>query len=139
MIIRIGDQKLDSSIVVEESETKQDNPQGIEYLIDPWEYSLRMWDRIFLVSCVIGVLIDPLFLYIPVINEEYKCLRKDERMMIVAIVIRSITDLAYILQMAVRVGSALKMAKKLHSSIWTGLPWSYLLLDILAILPFPQV
>ncbi|KAL5568136.1 hypothetical protein UlMin_024711 [Ulmus minor] len=139
--LRIGDQKQDSCIMVEESETKQDNqkPQGRKYLPNPWESSLGMWDKIFIASCLIGVLIDPLFLYIPVINEEDKCLRKDETMMIVAISIRYIRDLAYILQMAVRVGSALKMAMKHHSSIWTGLPWFYLLLDILAILPFPQV
>ncbi|KAL5568235.1 hypothetical protein UlMin_024810 [Ulmus minor] len=139
--LRIGDQKLDSSIVVEESETKLDNqkPQGIKYLPNPWESSPGMWDKIFLISCVIGVLIDPLFLYIPVINEDNKCLRRDETMKILAIFIRSITDFAYILQMAVRLGSASKMAKKLHSSKWTRLPWSYLLIDILAILPLPQV
>ncbi|KAL5555187.1 hypothetical protein UlMin_037423 [Ulmus minor] len=143
--LRIGDEMPNSdSIVGEESGNKQDclKSQGSmigKNVLNPWESSPRLWSKIFIVSCVIGVLIDPLFLYIPIINEGKKCLRRDETMKNLALVLRSITDFAYIWHIFVRLQSALKMAKKLDLSILTGLPWSYLLIDILAILPIPQV
>ncbi|KAL5568102.1 hypothetical protein UlMin_024677, partial [Ulmus minor] len=91
--------------------------------------SSRRWPEVFLISCVIGVLIDPLFLYIPVIDETDKCLRRNETMKVIALVLRSITDFAYVAHIIVRLQSALKRE---------GFPLSDLLIDILAILPIPQ-
>lgn len=88
---------------------------------------------------MIGVSIDPLFLYIPIINEENKCLAMDEHIEQAALVLRTVTDLAYVVHIIFRLRTALTMAKELGLSIYTGLPWSYLLIDILAILPLPQV
>ena len=62
--------------------------------LNPWESSPQLWSKIFIVSCIIGVLTDPLFLYIPIINEEEKCLRRDKTMKNLALVFRSITDFA---------------------------------------------
>uniref|UniRef100_A0A7N2RAF5 Cyclic nucleotide-binding domain-containing protein n=1 Tax=Quercus lobata TaxID=97700 RepID=A0A7N2RAF5_QUELO len=61
---------------------------------------LQMWNMMFVVSCTIAVSVDPLFFYLPVINEE------------------TITD-------------AWRIAKRYLLS--------YYLIDILAILPIPQV
>ena len=57
----------------------------------------------------------------------------------VALILRSTTDFAYVLHIIVRLQSASKMAQQLKLSIWKGFPWLYLVTDILAILPFPQV
>ncbi|PON60396.1 Voltage dependent potassium channel [Parasponia andersonii] len=99
----------------------------------------RLWNKIFLVSCVIGVTIDPLFLYIPIINDDKKCLEMDYHMKNAALVLRSLTDFAYVLHLIFRLRSALLMSKELSISTFTGLPWSYLLIDVLAILALPQV
>ncbi|KAL5568128.1 hypothetical protein UlMin_024703 [Ulmus minor] len=126
-------------------ETRDENPKAEgsntgKFFLNAWEMSSpRWWPEIFLISCVIGVLIDPLFLYIPVIDDDNKCLRRNETMKEIALVLRSITDFIYILHIIVRLQSASKLAKALRTSILKGLPWSYLLIDILAILPIPQV
>lgn len=99
----------------------------------------RMWRRIFLASCVIGVAIDPLFLFIPVINEEKKCLTMDGNMKKVALFLRTATDLIYFLHLIVRYVSASTTANKFSLSMRTGFPWLNLLINILAIIPLPQV
>ncbi|PON97033.1 Ion transport domain containing protein [Trema orientale] len=112
---------------------------NIEKILNPWASYSRFWSKIFLASCVIGVSVDPLFLYIPIIHEEKKCLAMDENMKIVAVVLRTLTDFTYVLHLIFRLKNALTMAKLLGSSIYKGFPWPYLLIDILAILPIPQV
>ncbi|KAL5568101.1 hypothetical protein UlMin_024676 [Ulmus minor] len=111
----------------------------VKKILNAWESSPRGWHVIFLISCVIGVLSDPLFLYIPIINEDDKCLRRDEKLKNIALILRSTSDFFYILHIIARLLSALKMAKQLKSSLRKGFPWWYFLSVILAILPLPQV
>ena len=112
---------------------------NIEKILSPWASYSRSWSKIFLVSCVIGVLIDPFFLYIPIINEDKKCLAMDQKMKIIALILRTLTDFTHLLNFIFRLESALHMAKLLGSPIYIGFPWLYLLMDVLAILPIPQV
>lgn len=120
-------------------DTPKEHVTKVQKLVNPWSSYSQLWNKIFLASCVIGVSIDPLFLYVPIINEDEKCLDMDQNIMYVALVLRTITDFAYVLHLIFRLRSALAMARELGLSIFTGLPWSYLLIDVLAILPFPQV
>ncbi|KAF5451081.1 hypothetical protein F2P56_031381 [Juglans regia] len=53
---------------------------------------LRIWKLIFLVSCVFSVSVDPLFLYLPVINDERKCVAIDRRLHVIASCLRSVLD-----------------------------------------------
>lgn len=115
------------------------NDNRVERILNPWGSYPEFWNKIFLASCVIGVTIDPLFLYIPIINEEKKCLAMDENIKFMALLLRSVTDFAYVFHIIFRLRNASAMARELGLSIYTGLPWSYLLIDILAILPIPQV
>ncbi|KAL6142118.1 hypothetical protein ACLB2K_060401 [Fragaria x ananassa] len=50
----------------------------------------------FIYSSCITMLLDPLFLYVPLINEETKCLRPDKALMTAALILRTITDLRYV-------------------------------------------
>ncbi|KAL6286635.1 hypothetical protein ACE6H2_011025 [Prunus campanulata] len=52
--------------------------------------------KIFITSCVLGVFLDPLFLYIPLLNHDLKCLRLDNTIKIIALVSRLFTDLFYV-------------------------------------------
>ncbi|XP_021819153.1 uncharacterized protein LOC110761081 isoform X1 [Prunus avium] len=52
--------------------------------------------KIFITSCVLGVFLDPLFLYIPLLNHDLKCVRLDNTIKIIALVLRLFTDLFYV-------------------------------------------
>ncbi|EXB40710.1 hypothetical protein L484_007293 [Morus notabilis] len=135
----LDDEAIVALRVVEENQVVDQEPKSkktkiLEQILNPNPWS--PWSKIFLISCVIGVAIDPFFLYIPILDEDKKCVKMDEKMKTFALFVRTATDMAYVLHFTVRIGSAFAMAK--DSSIFDVLPWSYLLIDILAILPIPQ-
>ncbi|KAI4383160.1 hypothetical protein MLD38_009034 [Melastoma candidum] len=117
--------------------------------LDPQGPFLQKWNKIFVLSCVLAFSVDPLFFYIPIINPKQKCLDLDEKMEITASVLRSFTDIFYVLHIilqfrtgfiapssrvfgrGVLVEDTLAIAKKYICS--------YFLIDILAVLPLPQV
>ncbi|PSS28805.1 Cyclic nucleotide-gated ion channel like [Actinidia chinensis var. chinensis] len=118
-------------------------------ILDPQGSFLQKWNKIFVLSCVLAVSVDPLFFYIPVIDDEKKCLGLDKKLQVTAIVLRFFTDIFYIIHIifqfhtgfiapssrvfgrGVLVKDAWEIAKRYLSS--------YFLVDILAVLPLPQV
>ncbi|TYJ38507.1 hypothetical protein E1A91_A05G447900v1 [Gossypium mustelinum] len=66
-------------------------------VLDPQGPFLQRWNKIFVLSCIIAVSIDPLFFYVPVVNDDKKCLALDEKMETTACVLRSFTDIFYII------------------------------------------
>ncbi|KAF8380074.1 hypothetical protein HHK36_027544 [Tetracentron sinense] len=118
-------------------------------ILDPQGSFLQKWNKIFVLSCVIAVSLDPLFFYIPVIDGKKKCLDLDRKLEITVSVLRSFTDIFYILHIifqfrtgfiapssrvfgrGVLVEDSLAIARRYLSS--------YFLIDILAVLPLPQV
>ncbi|KAL6270112.1 hypothetical protein ACE6H2_027023 [Prunus campanulata] len=105
---------------------------------------LSKWKWAFLASCVFGVLIDPLFFYIPIVNKNTKCIGLDNSLKGAVISLRSTTDLFYVVNIVIQihivltkgtilVEDALAMAKR----IWRIS--SHIVIDILAVLPIPQV
>ena len=54
---------------------------------------LQLWRIIFGVSCVIAVVLDPLFFYVPVINEDKKCIGMDKKLGAISLILRSVTDI----------------------------------------------
>ncbi|XP_048325807.2 cyclic nucleotide-gated ion channel 1 isoform X1 [Ziziphus jujuba] len=113
---------------------------------------LPILKKVFLVSCVIAITLDPLFLYVPYINERKKCLEMDQTLKIVALVLRCCTDISYLIYIIfhTRNGFQRKAARALATAQKSGfigkaeaiswrIPWSLMLIDIPAILPLPQV
>ncbi|GJM90770.1 hypothetical protein PR202_ga07081 [Eleusine coracana subsp. coracana] len=49
-------------------------------VLDPQGPFLQRWNKIFVISCLVAVFVDPLFLYIPIINGENNCLYLDEKL-----------------------------------------------------------
>ncbi|XP_058100370.1 cyclic nucleotide-gated ion channel 1-like [Magnolia sinica] len=117
-------------------------------ILDPQGAFLQRWNKIFVLSCVIAVSMDPLFLYIPFINEG-KCLDLDHKLVIAASVLRTFTDVFYVLHIffqfrtgfiapSSRVfGRGVLVADSLAIARRYLLP--YFLIDVLAVLPIPQV
>lgn len=148
-----GETEVDS----DEKKTAKRDINPVRWLIrkcniDPHGRFIRTWDLIFLLSCLIAVSVDPLFFYLPVINEDRKCLTLDNRLKITATCLRSVLDFISFADIILRficpftkedapdqhhgqtnlVKDAWPIAKRYLFS-------RYFLIDILAILPAPQV
>lgn len=118
-------------------------------ILDPQGPFLLKWNKIFVLSCIIAVSLDPLFFYIPVIDNTRKCLDSDTKLQIVACVLRSLIDLFYILHIIFqfRTGFITPYSRVFgRGELIEDLPsiaerylCSYFVIDVLAVLPIPQV
>lgn len=118
-------------------------------VLDPQGPFLQKWNKIFVLSCVIAVSLDPLFFYVPVMDDDQKCLGLDKKMEITASVLRSFTDIFYILHIVLqfRTGFIAPSSRVFGRGVLVEDAWaiakrylsSYFLIDILAVLPLPQV
>ncbi|KAL0547759.1 hypothetical protein IC582_012184 [Cucumis melo] len=124
-------------------------PKFWKKILDPNKPFLQQWNKIFVLSSVIAVAVDPLFFYIAGIDKKLYCLTVDRHLMIIACVLRSFFDLFYILHIIFEfrtgflppslpvfgsgelIKDPAKIAKKYLSSNF--------LIDILSILPLPQL
>ena len=150
VLFRIGNTegqvpKNDNGVYSEIERTRKQ----ILHILEPEGEFLQMWNVMFIVSCVIAVSLDPLFFYLHVINEDRKCLTLDRKLKIIAICLRSITDLIYLLNIILQFLCPYidEVARKRGETKVIMDAWliakryllSYFLIDILAILPLPQV
>ncbi|KAH0859305.1 hypothetical protein HID58_087566 [Brassica napus] len=118
-------------------------------ILDPQGSFLQKWNKIFVLACIVAVSVDPLFFYVPVLDKAKNCLDVDKKMQTTASVLRSITDIFYAIHMVfqfrtgfiapssrvfgrgVLVENRREIAKRYLSS--------HFIVDILAVLPLPQV
>ncbi|KAK2993856.1 hypothetical protein RJ640_003968, partial [Escallonia rubra] len=118
-------------------------------VLDPQGPFLQRWNKFFVLACVIAVSLDPLFFYIPVINGKEKCLDLDNGLKIIACILRSVTDIFYILHIIFqfRTGFIAPSSRVFGRGELTEDPYaiarrylsSYFIIDLLAVLPLPQV
>ncbi|KAI3704841.1 hypothetical protein L1987_75070 [Smallanthus sonchifolius] len=117
--------------------------------LNPQGKFLQKWNKIFVLSCVIAVSVDPLFFYIPIVKDDKKCLDLDNKLQITASVLRSFTDIFYIVHIIFqfRTGFIPPSSRVFGRGVLVEDAWeiakrylsSYFLVDILAVLPLPQV
>ncbi|KAI3771878.1 hypothetical protein L6452_03049 [Arctium lappa] len=118
-------------------------------ILDPQAKSLLMWNKFFVVSCILAVSIDPLFFYLPVFDQSKSCLGIDRKLAIIATTLRTVVDAFYLIHMALEFRTAYiapssrvfgrgelvidpaQIAKRY-------LRW-YFIIDLLAVLPIPQI
>ncbi|RAL46078.1 hypothetical protein DM860_006232 [Cuscuta australis] len=117
-------------------------------ILDPRGPTIRIWNKIFLVACLLSLFVDPLFFYLPVVGENF-CIDIEIKLEVALTIIRSIADIFYIIQIYVRFRTAFiapssrvfgrgelvidssKIALRyLRSGFW---------IDAIAALPLPQV
>ncbi|XP_057836863.1 probable cyclic nucleotide-gated ion channel 6 isoform X3 [Cryptomeria japonica] len=117
-------------------------------IFDPQDKFLQRWNRFLVISCIIAVSVDPLFFYLPVVDDESRCMGIDKKLAIVVTVLRSLTDILYLVHMALQFRTAfiapssrvfgrgelvidpIQIAKRYLST--------YFIIDFLAVLPLPQ-
>ncbi|XP_044502538.1 putative cyclic nucleotide-gated ion channel 13 isoform X2 [Mangifera indica] len=124
-------------------------PESGKKILNPQSQFLQRWNKIFMISCVIALAIDPLFFYIPVIDGKKKCLNVDFNLEISVCLFRTAVDLFYILHIIFQFrtgfispssrvfgrGELIDDPKAIAKRYLT----SYFVFDVLAILPLPQV
>ncbi|CAL5038787.1 unnamed protein product [Urochloa decumbens] len=110
---------------------------------------LQKWNRIFVISCIFAVSVDPLFLYIPVINDEKPCWSLDRNLEKAASVLRFFTDIFYILHIIFQFRTGYIASSPTtfgrgvliedRYAITKRYLSTYFFIDVFAILPIPQV
>ncbi|XP_059312479.1 cyclic nucleotide-gated ion channel 1-like [Lycium ferocissimum] len=118
-------------------------------ILDPQESFLQFWNKIFVLACIVSVAIDPLFFYIPVVDNTRKCLDLDHSLRIPISLLRLFTDLFYIYHIFLqfRTGFVAPSSRVFgrgelienSSLIVKRYLLPYFFIDILAVLPLPQM
>ncbi|XAR66752.1 hypothetical protein NMG60_11013079 [Bertholletia excelsa] len=118
-------------------------------IFDPQDKFLQLWNKLFVVSCILAVSVDPLFFYLPVFSRSLDCLGIDRKLAVIATTLRTIIDAFYLLHMALQFRTAyiapssrvfgrgelvidpVQIAKRYLRC--------YFIIDFLSILPLPQI
>ncbi|KAL5744793.1 hypothetical protein ACOSQ2_027909 [Xanthoceras sorbifolium] len=87
---------------------------------------------ILVLSCLSVILLDPLFFYIPVLNDVRKCIGYDKTLGMVASTLRTISDILYVMYIIIPLWKRLRSDSR-------KLMWILHLLYIMTFLPLPQV
>ncbi|KAK6122136.1 hypothetical protein DH2020_044126 [Rehmannia glutinosa] len=75
-------------------------------IFDPQDKLLTIWNKLFVMSCILGVSVDPLFFFLPVLNKSSICLDIDRKLAITATTLRTIVDAFYLIHMALQFRNA---------------------------------
>ncbi|XP_042401218.1 cyclic nucleotide-gated ion channel 17-like [Zingiber officinale] len=80
------------------------------WILDPESLSFIVWNRVFLVSCYIALIIDPMIFYWPMIKviaaDGSSCIDLDRRLSVSITLMSSVTNLFYLLNMVVKFHTA---------------------------------
>ncbi|KAE8703651.1 Cyclic nucleotide-gated ion channel 1 [Hibiscus syriacus] len=129
---------------------RKDNGMGTrKRILNPQGEFLQTWNKMFLLSCAVALAVDPLFFYIPVVDDFKKCLDLDKRLGIIASVLRSFVDAFYIIHIVFQFRTAfIAPSSRVFGrgeliddprAIAKRYLCKNFFIDILAILPLPQV
>ncbi|KAJ8759810.1 hypothetical protein K2173_009911 [Erythroxylum novogranatense] len=115
-------------------------------VLNPKSSFLQKWNMIFLLSCAISLLVDPVYLYTMIINRNRSCLDLDEKLAVVTTVLSSFVDVVNIIRIIFqfRTGylassSGISVLVEDNKKIVRRYLSSTFLIDIISVLPLPQV
>uniref|UniRef100_A0A1J3FLG3 Putative cyclic nucleotide-gated ion channel 10 n=1 Tax=Noccaea caerulescens TaxID=107243 RepID=A0A1J3FLG3_NOCCA len=118
-------------------------------IINPQGLFLQNWNKIFLFACVVALAIDPLFFYIPIVDGVRHCLTLDSKLEIAASLFRTLIDAFYIVHIVFQFRTAyIAPSSRVFGrgelvddakSIALKYISSYFIIDLLSILPLPQI
>lgn len=125
------------------------NTQKKTSIINPQGIFLQNWNKIFLFASVIALAIDPLFFYIPVVDGEKHCLNLHTNLEIAASLLRTFIDAFYVIHIVFQFRTAyISPSSRVFGrgelvedpkAIALKYLSSYFIIDLLSILPLPQV
>ncbi|XVF48408.1 hypothetical protein PTKIN_Ptkin03bG0187600 [Pterospermum kingtungense] len=118
-------------------------------IFDPQDKFLLLCNKLFFVSCILAVSVDPLFFYLPVINDSENCLTIDKGLAITATTLRTIIDAFYLMRMALQFRTAyIAPSSRVFgrgelvidpAQIAKRYLQRFFIIDFLAVLPIPQI
>ncbi|CAA7033150.1 unnamed protein product [Microthlaspi erraticum] len=118
-------------------------------IFDPQDKFLLLCNKLFVASCILAVSVDPLFLYLPFINDKAKCVGIDRKLAIVATTLRTVIDSFYLFHMALRFRTAYVAPSSRvfgrgelvidPKQIAKRYLQQYFIIDLLSVLPIPQI
>ncbi|XP_037435848.1 cyclic nucleotide-gated ion channel 17-like [Triticum dicoccoides] len=123
-------------------------------ILDPRSSVLLTWNRVYLVACLFALFIDPFFYYLPFVrvmdqSTGVSCVAEDQRLRNTMTVLRTLADLFYVLNIAIKFHTAYVDPKSRVlgkgelivdlKKIQRRYVRSDLCIDILAAIPLPQV
>lgn len=117
-------------------------------VLDPRGPRIRRWNKIFLLTCLVSLFIDPLFFYLPSVK-SHNCIDIGKPLEVCLTVVRSMADLLYMAQILLRFrtayvapssrvfgrGELVISSKKIALRYLKRDFW----IDLIAALPMPQV
>ncbi|KAH9553090.1 hypothetical protein CY35_09G101200 [Sphagnum magellanicum] len=120
-------------------------------VLNPRSSSIRRYNRWLLISCVVGVAVDPLFLSVLAIHPQLACLYVQKGYALAVLLLRGLVDTMYLWHMWLQLKLAYVSKKSLFLGrgelVWDPrqIAWHYLRplrrfwFDVFVILPVPQV
>ncbi|WCJ35454.1 cyclic nucleotide gated channel 8 [Euphorbia peplus] len=118
-------------------------------IFDPQDKSLLLWNRLFVISCILAVSVDPLFFYLPVFNYKMACLGMDTDLAETITQTRTFLDAFYLLRMAFQFRTAFIAPSSRvfgrgelvidSAQIAARYLQRYFIIDFLSVLPLPQI
>lgn len=117
-------------------------------ILDPRGPTIRRWNKMFLVACIVSLFVDPLFFYLPIVRDEV-CIDIGIPLEVILTIIRSLADAFYIIQIYIRFHTAYVAPSSRvfgrgelvidSSKIALRYLRKYFWIDFIAALPLPQV
>ncbi|KAL8150744.1 hypothetical protein V2J09_020552 [Rumex salicifolius] len=118
-------------------------------IFDPQDKFLQLWNRFFVILCILSASVDPLFFYLPVINSDDHCLTIDRKLATAATTLRTIIDVFYLIHMILQFRTAyIAPSSRVFgrgelvidpTQIAKRYLCSYFIIDFIAVLPLPQI
>nr|AHN53203.1 cyclic nucleotide-gated ion channel 5 [Cocos nucifera] len=118
-------------------------------IFDPQDKFLLRMNKLFVISCIIAVALDPLFFYLPVVDKEAVCIGLDRKLAITTTTLRTLNDAFYLLRMALQFRTAyIAPSSRVFgrgelvidpAQIAQRYLRRYFTIDFLAVLPLPQI
>lgn len=86
----------------------EDHEPWRKQILDPGSELVLQWNRVFIVSCLVALFVDPLYFYLPAVggNEGSWCIKTDLNLRIVVTCFRTIADFFYLLHMIIKFRTA---------------------------------
>ncbi|XP_057751272.1 cyclic nucleotide-gated ion channel 17 [Arachis stenosperma] len=86
----------------------EDHEPWSKIILDPGSEIVLKWNRIFIVSCLVALFIDPLYFYLPSVrgNTMSACVRTDLTLRIIVTFLRTIADIFYLLHLIIKFRTA---------------------------------
>ncbi|XP_074566220.1 putative cyclic nucleotide-gated ion channel 6 [Curcuma longa] len=118
-------------------------------IFDPQDKFLIIMNRLFVISCILAVAVDPLFYYLPIKDENSTCLGIDRKLAVASTTVRTIIDCFYLIRMALQfrtgyIAPSTRVFGRGELVIDTAqIAKHYLrsnfIIDFLSVLPVPQI